>query len=68
LYWAGIAGIFSVATLKEWRGKGLGAAVTLQSRLDARAKGDGVGTMQSSDMGYKVYQRLGFKDVCRMNH
>jgi GNAT superfamily N-acetyltransferase len=67
LYRAGVAGIFNVATLKERRGNGLGAAVTLQPRLEARAKGYRVGTLQSSDMGYKVYQRLGFKEVCRMN-
>lgn len=67
LYRAGVAGIFNVATRKEWRVKGLGAAVTLQPLLDARAKGYRVGTLQSSDMGYKIYQRLGFKEVCRMN-
>jgi GNAT superfamily N-acetyltransferase len=67
LYRAGVAGIFNVATLKEWRGKGLGAAVTLQPLLSAQAKGYRVGTLQSSDMGYKVYQSLGFKEVCRMN-
>jgi len=67
LYRAGVAGMFNVATLKEWRGKGLGAAVTLRPLLDARAKGYRVGTLQSSEMGYNVYQRLGFKEVCRMN-
>jgi ribosomal protein S18 acetylase RimI-like enzyme len=67
-YHAGVAGIFNVSTLKEWRGRGLGTAVTLQPLLDARAKGYRVGTLQSSDMGYKVYQRLGFEEVCRMNH
>lgn len=68
LYRAGVAGIFNVTTLKEWRGNGLGAAVTLQPLLDARAKGYRLGTLQSSDMGYKVYERLGFKEVCQMNH
>ena len=66
-YDAGVAGIMNVSTLKEWRGKGLGAAVTLQPLLDARSMGYQVGVLESSDLGYKVYQRLGFKDICRIN-
>jgi predicted GNAT family acetyltransferase len=57
----------NVATLKEWRGKGLGAAVTLQPLLDAREQGYRVGVLEASDMGNKVYQRLGFKEICQMN-
>ena len=67
-YSAGVAGIYNVATLKAWRGKGLGAAVTLQPLLDARAKGVRAGILQSSELGYQVYQRLGFKELCRMNY
>jgi GNAT superfamily N-acetyltransferase len=67
-YGAGVAGIYNVATLKTWRGKGLGAAVTLQPLLDARAKGVRAGILQSSELGYQVYQRLGFKELCRMNY
>jgi predicted GNAT family acetyltransferase len=62
----GVAGIYSVATLPEARGKGIGAAITLQPLLDARQAGFKVGVLQSSPMGYSVYKRLGFKDFCQL--
>jgi GNAT superfamily N-acetyltransferase len=62
------AGIYNVAVLEQARGQGLGAAITLAPLLEARAQGYALGALQSSDMGFKVYQRLGFIKVCDVTH
>jgi ribosomal protein S18 acetylase RimI-like enzyme len=67
-YGGGAAGIYCVATLPEARGKGIGAALTLKPLLDAREMGYRIGVLQSSDMGFNVYKKLGFKHLCQIEH
>jgi GNAT superfamily N-acetyltransferase len=65
---AGVAGVQCVATLPEARGKGLGGAMSLAPLFDARQMGYRIGSLQASDMGYPVYLRLGFEQVCQVEH
>ncbi len=65
---AGVAGVQCVATVPHARGHGLGATLTCAPLIEARALGYRVGVLQSSEMGYPIYQRLGFQKVCDMAH
>ncbi len=63
---AGIAGIYCVATLEAFRGRGLGTAVTVAALAAAREAGYEVGALQASTMGRPVYERIGFREVFRI--
>ena len=59
----GLAGIYSVATLIDERGKGIGGHATAATLHVAQALGYRVGVLQSSEGGHSVYLGLGFADV-----
>lgn len=64
----GVAGIYSVATLLEARGKGIGTLLTLKPLQEAREMGYRIGALQSSEMGFNVYKRLGFRHLCQIEN
>lgn len=64
-YYAGVAGIWNVATLPDYRGKGIGTAITLAPMIDAKKKGYEISTLESSPLGINVYQRIGFEEYCK---
>jgi ribosomal protein S18 acetylase RimI-like enzyme len=61
----GAAGIYAIATLPEARGRGIGARMTHAVMATGRDLGYRVATLQSSEMGYRIYLRLGFVEVFR---
>jgi hypothetical protein len=65
-YKAGVAGIYNVGTKKDYCRKGYGKEITNVPLLDAKNRGYQYGILQSSDQGEKVYQRMGFKEQCRV--
>ena len=56
-------GIFNIATPPAQRRRGYGAAVTARAVSDGLAAGATWAWLQSSERGYPVYQRLGFRTV-----
>lgn len=62
----GDAGVFLVGTIPEARGRGLARRLLLHALHEAHAAGATVSTLQSSRLGYPVYRRLGYIEVCRL--
>jgi GNAT superfamily N-acetyltransferase len=63
-----VAGIFSVATVPQARGRGVGTLVTDLALRAAREEGHRIAILESSQMGYNVYRRIGFEEYCRIEH
>ena len=54
-------GIYYVATPPEFRGRGIGAAITAWMANELFARGARTVTLQASEAGFSVYRRLGFE-------
>lgn len=59
----GVVTPFNVATIPEARRHGYGAAMTMAPALEARATGVEVAALQSTEAGFPVYERLGYRTV-----
>jgi GNAT superfamily N-acetyltransferase len=58
-------GVFSIATAADHRRRGYGAAVSARAVRDGLEAGASWAWLQSSEIGYGVYEALGFRTVER---
>jgi GNAT superfamily N-acetyltransferase len=59
----GVSGLFFVATLPQYRGRGIGAAMTWRAAVDGGKDGCRISSLQASEMGFPVYSKMGFRRI-----
>ena len=60
-----VAGLYSVATRREFRRRGIGSVLAWTAAKQAQREGIATMALQSSEAGKGVYARLGFEVCCR---
>ena len=60
-----VAGVYFVITKPDHRGKGIGTAITIAALKNAKERGYQDAILQSSQMGYNIYRRIGFEEYCK---
>ncbi len=68
LFYAGVAGIYGVATIPKARRKGVGATMTFHALQEARRQGYRIAVLSPTEMGYALYRRIGFQEFCQLMH
>jgi GNAT superfamily N-acetyltransferase len=58
-----VAGVFDIAVDEEFRRQGIGEAITWAVLRAGRDAGCQIGALESTEMGYPLYQRMGFETV-----
>lgn len=60
-----IADVDIIATLPEYRNRGIATAITLTTLHDLKKIGAQIAILRASQMGESIYRKIGFKEYCR---
>lgn len=63
-----VAGVYTIGVEEAFRQQGIGEAMTWAVLRAGRDDGCRVGTLQSSDMAYSLYESMGFERVLTYHH
>lgn len=63
-----VAGVYNVGVVESHRRRGIGEALTWAVLRAGREDGAALGVLQSSEMGYSLYERMGFETVVGYHH
>jgi len=64
---AGVAGIYGVEVLKDFRGRGIGTSLVFSALQLAVRLGYNAAVLSATGMGKGVYERVGFREVCKLS-
>ena len=68
LFFAGVAGIYGVATMEKARKRGIARAMVLRAIETARQEGYRIAILSPTNMSAGIYRRLGFREDTRIRH
>lgn len=64
----GVAGVYNVGVIEAYRRRGIGEAITWEILRAGREAEADVGVLQASEMGYSLYERMGFETIVEYHH
>lgn len=63
-----VAGVYNIGVVEEFRGHGIGEAISWAVLRARREAGCDIGVLQSSEMAYPLYQKMDFEMVVEYHH
>jgi len=63
----GVCGLYMIATVPSYRGRGVGSRITAELVRQAMAAGDRQFVLHATELGSRIYEKLGFREVNRFS-